>query len=107
MKRVSFVVVSVILAVNASAQEQRCKRSFSRLSLYTYIHALYYDCSIQGYSVVIYNNNKYTIIKLQWGKNIYICYNKKYLHEFIYSHKNSFNLRRVWKKVRGDFPFKT
>ena len=20
--------------------------------------------------------------------NIYICYNKKYLHEFIYSHKN-------------------
>ena len=28
------------------------------------------------------------MIKLQWGKNIYICYNKKYLYEFIYSHKN-------------------
>ena len=29
----------------------------------------------------------YTIIKLQWGKNIYICYNE-YLHEFMYSHEN-------------------
>ena len=58
------------------------------INIHTYIHTLYYDSSIRGYSVVIYNNNKYTIIKLQWGKNIYICYNKKYLHEFVYSHKN-------------------
>ena len=41
---------------------------------------------LRGYSVVIYNGNKYTMIKLQWGKNIYICYNEKYLHEFMYSH---------------------
>ena len=47
------------------------------------------------------------MINLQWGKNIYICYNKKYLHEFIYSHKkcDSIYLRRVSKKVGGDFPF--
>ena len=45
------------------------------INIHTYIHTLYYDSSIRGYSVVIYNNNKYTIIKLQWGKNIYICYN--------------------------------
>ena len=30
------------------------------------------------------------------GQNIYICYNKKYLHEFIYSPKN----------LGGDFHFK-
>ena len=27
------------------------------------------------------------MIKLQWGKNIYICYNKKYLNEFVHSHE--------------------
>ena len=27
-------------------------------SLITYIHTLYYDSSIRGYSVIIYNNNK-------------------------------------------------
>ena len=43
----------------------------------------------------------YTIIKLQWGKNIYICYNK-ITHEKC----DSIYLRRVSKKVGGDFPFK-
>ena len=64
--------------------------------------------STRGYSGVIYKNNKYTIIKLQWGKNIYICYNKKYLHEFIYNHEkcDSIYLRRVSKKVGGDFLLK-
>ena len=26
--------------------------------IHTYIHTLYYDSSIRGYSVIIYNNNK-------------------------------------------------
>ena len=50
------------------------------------------------------------MIKLQWGKNIYICYNKKYLHEFIYSHEKCdlIYLRRVSKKVSGELiPFRT
>ena len=57
-------------------------------SLITYIHTYIHFITTPLY--VIYNNNKYTVIKLQWGKKkyIYICYNKKYLHEFIYSHKN-------------------
>ena len=49
------------------------------------------------------------MLTLQWGKNIYICYDKKYLHEFIYSHEkcDSIYLRRVSKKVGGNYPFKT
>ena len=49
------------------------------------------------------------MLTLQWDKNIYICYDKKYLHEFIYSHEkcDSIYLRRVSKKVGGDYPFKT
>ena len=64
--------------------------------------------STRGYSGVIYKNNKYRIIKLRWGKNIYIYYNKKYLHEFIYNHEkcDSIYLRRVSKKVGGDFLLK-
>ena len=38
--------------------------------------------------------------------NIYICYNKKYLHEFIYAVIKIW-IRRVCKKVGSDFPFKT
>ena len=49
------------------------------------------------------------MLTLQRGKNIHICYDKKYLHEFIYSQEkcDSIYLRRVSKKVGGDYPFKT
>ena len=53
---------------------------------------------LRGYSVVIYNGNKYTMIKLQWGKNIYmsLCTVIKNVVQSIY-------LREVSKKVGGDF----
>ena len=38
------------------------------------IHTLCYTSCIRGYSVVLYNNKKYTIIKLHWNKNIHMCY---------------------------------
>ena len=58
--------------------------------------------SIRSYSVIIYNNNKYTIIiKLPWGKNTYICYNKKYLHEFIYT-----VMKNMIQSILEEFPKK-
>ena len=46
----------------------------------------YYSSPLWGYSVIIYNDNNYTIINYNRAKNIV----KKYLHEFIYTLKNVF-----------------
>ena len=48
---------------------------------------------MRGYYVVMYNNNKIYNNKITMGKNVYICYNKKYLHDcYIQSWKMWFNL---------------
>ena len=45
----------------------------------TYIHTLYYDSSILGYSAVIYNNEKYTI-KLHRSEN-FLCILQRAMQE--------------------------
>ena len=56
----------------------------------------YYDASILGYSVVVYNNNnKYSIIKSQWGKN-FSSVTTRNIYMSLYNHKNLIQFERKW-----------
>ena len=57
MKRVSFVLVSVILAVNLSVQAIFRKKSVSHLSLYLFIHPFIYRFSLMEDTYYTRSNN--------------------------------------------------
>ena len=44
------------VATPCCAKNRRCESSRVHTYIHTYIHTLYYDSSLRGYSVVIYNN---------------------------------------------------
>lgn len=93
-------------------QRLKCVFAMKKTSLTFAVqfNTLYYGSPIRGYSVVIYNDSKYTIINYNHNeaKNIYTCCeknkkqkNKKnYLHEFICRSKDEF------RAISVEFPRK-